>query len=200
MSTLQQGTAGARKMHDNVYESLPLLPPWNRKIESDKKVLGATHACFPWIPGEHQIRPSLADLEKKASEMIRIECFYRTITDFIYDFIFDFKTCLDSSGKLYVPELAMSDRGVDAKPSKYSQQRKVFAPNAYPYKVSQGTQHSLMWYSDGSPGGGDSEINADIYSALASELGHEQFEYVWYENPKMTIPGVYHVQVFWHVV
>mmetsp|Transcript_29726 Transcript_29726/g.60758 ORF Transcript_29726/g.60758 Transcript_29726/m.60758 type:complete len:203 (-) Transcript_29726:176-784(-) len=73
----------------------------------------------------------------------------------------------------------------------------------------------------------DEEINFDINAALVREistnsLGNDHrdqsysgsacsggvgadrggigdlFEFVWYENPKMTIPGVFHVQVFWH--
>lgn len=39
----------------------------------------------------------------------------------------------------------------------------------------------------------------DIAEALQLRLGHGNFEFVWYLNPKMTIPDVYHVQVFWHL-
>jgi hypothetical protein len=66
----------------------------------------------------------------------------------------------------------------------------------------------------------DEEINADIRAALFLELApshpsgvskdekeggatfssSSSFEFVWYENPKMSIPGIYHVQVFWRVL
>jgi hypothetical protein len=42
----------------------------------------------------------------------------------------------------------------------------------------------------------EADINEDIAAALAQTGGGREF--VWYENPKMTIPGVYHVQVFSH--
>lgn len=40
----------------------------------------------------------------------------------------------------------------------------------------------------------------DIHDGLKLRLGHTNFEFVWYLNPKMTIPDVFHVQVFWHLV
>lgn len=55
-----------------------------------------------------------------------------------------------------------------------------------------------MWYSYYPPEVSETEINADISAALWKLLGHGNFEFVWYENPKMTVPGIYHVQVFWH--
>ena len=73
---------------------------------------------------------------------------------------------------------------------------KIFAPNEFPYN-SDGN-HSIMWY-----GGIDqsqikeNEVNEDIFQNLEKQLGHVNFEFAWYENPKMTIPQIYHVQVFW---
>ena len=53
-------------------------------------------------------------------------------------------------------------------------------------------------------------VNADIGAELEAMLGHGRYEFVWYTNPKQSIPGkdraderdgdsgLYHVQVFWH--
>lgn len=73
-------------------------------------------------------------------------------------------------------------------------------------------------YSYGPPELTETEINADLRFELEAHLasqtdeekgggggaqgglaGRRGFEFAWYENPKMTIPGVYHVQVFWHL-
>jgi hypothetical protein len=44
----------------------------------------------------------------------------------------------------------------------------------------------------------EDDINRDIDAAIGTRLGKSaDFDFIWYENPKMTIPGIYHVQVFW---
>jgi hypothetical protein len=40
----------------------------------------------------------------------------------------------------------------------------------------------------GDTGGGDGG---------SARCQQQRFRFVWYENPKMTVPDVYHVQVFW---
>lgn len=57
---------------------------------------------------------------------------------------------------------------------------------------------------------GEEVVNADIGAELEAMLGHGRYEFVWYTNPKQSIPGkdrandgeegsgLYHVQVFWH--
>ena len=55
-----------------------------------------------------------------------------------------------------------------------------------------------MWYTyQDIP---DNEINNDIDNSLYELMGHKNFEFVWYENPKMSVPEIYHVQVFWHLL
>lgn len=56
-----------------------------------------------------------------------------------------------------------------------------------------------MWYSYGpSQGLTEAQIDADITKALQAQLQGDGFDFVWYENPKMTVPDLHHVQVFWH--
>ena len=171
-----------------------LLPPWNRRIPSDKNLLTIMHEVDSWIPGEHQIRPSPQTLLLKATQMDTVERFYVTMTDYVLDLVFNFPTRMTGDGKLqsYAPTAGSGKR----------EKKKIFRPNEFPYSLSPGSHHSIMWYSYGPPNDlTEEDINADIYAALASEvLNHESFEFVWYENPKMTVPGIYHVQVFWHEV
>ena len=55
-----------------------------------------------------------------------------------------------------------------------------------------------MWYTYNDIS--DIEITSDILDSLKNILKHDNFEFVWYENPKMSVPEVYHVQVFWHLI
>jgi hypothetical protein len=59
-----------------------------------------------------------------------------------------------------------------------------------------------MWYGDAQKPyayGDDStdRINADINEALTQMCEEVEFDFAWYENPAMTVPEFYHVQVFW---
>jgi hypothetical protein len=46
----------------------------------------------------------------------------------------------------------------------------------------------------------EDDINNDIETAISLRVGKSaDYDFIWYENPKMTIPGIYHVQVFWCV-
>ena len=73
-----------------------------------------------------------------------------------------------------------------------------FRKNDFPYNLPEGTQHYIMWYTyliDD-----DYKINQDIYDSIFQLLGTENFEFIWYKNPKMTIPEIYHLQVFWRII
>jgi hypothetical protein len=144
------------------------------------------HSNYPWIPGSDQIRPSPQVLEKKWKEMSEIEVRYESVTDFVYATVFSFPEKLGPSGRIV------------SVPSGIQCPQKVFAPNRFPYNVAAGSHHWLMWYTKVHPTATDEEVNTDIRSGLAEHLGHNKFEFVWYENPKMTVPDIYHVQTFWH--
>lgn len=92
--------------------------------------------------------------------------------------------------------------------------KRVFAPNKFPYAVPAGCEHYVLWYiSVGAPPPEENVCN-DIESEIKTILGEaggegdtrtpNQFEYIWYDNPKPTMKRVaekntfvYHVQVFW---
>ena len=75
---------------------------------------------------------------------------------------------------------------------------KRFEKNQFPYQLQEGS-HYVLWLgpsaSETMPTEG--EINEHITQALTQLTGGDNFNFAWYENPKMTIPSVYHVQVFW---
>lgn len=125
--------------------------------------------------------------------------------------------------------------------------RKAFGRQRFPYNLTKGTRHSVMWYLGGKPDDLSSatvrlrecyavrhallfdldfltsrcsfhvpaqtfilcipslffcsyfrQVTADIRKSIATWLGPSaSAEFVWYENPKMSVPDIWHVQVFW---
>jgi hypothetical protein len=98
---------------------------------------------------------------------------------------------------------------------------KVLRPNKYPYQLrprppSSGadaahefrtnTQHWILWYFHGPydplPSPPDTEIDSDVCTELfkvVTAAGFDHFDYIWYHNPGISVPDVFHVQVFWLV-
>lgn len=94
----------------------------------------------------------------------------------------------------------------------------VFEANKYPYQVPEQqvsadahdfqrrAQHWLLWYMhfpDEAPvDPGDEQIDQDVRRELLSVVNKEGFhvvDYIWYRNPAMSVPDLFHVQVFWIV-
>jgi hypothetical protein len=69
----------------------------------------------------------------------------------------------------------------------------VFLPNMFPYNVPKGTKHFILWFGSREPLP-DYVINSILEEEMC-KLGGKDF--VWYENPKMTVKDIWHVQVFW---
>ncbi|CAK0883076.1 unnamed protein product [Prorocentrum cordatum] len=98
---------------------------------------------------------------------------------------------------------------------------KVLRPNRYPYQLrprrtgssadaghelQTNTQHWILWYFHGPcdplPSPADAEIDSDVCTELfkvVTAAGFDRFDYIWYHNPGISVPDVYHVQVFWLV-
>ena len=75
-----------------------------------------------------------------------------------------------------------------------------FERNEFPYQVDGGF-HYVLWMgpsvSDSGALPSEDDINTHITLALTSVTQGNNFDFAWYENPKMTVPNVFHVQVFW---
>mmetsp|Transcript_69573 Transcript_69573/g.201621 ORF Transcript_69573/g.201621 Transcript_69573/m.201621 type:complete len:259 (+) Transcript_69573:297-1073(+) len=92
----------------------------------------------------------------------------------------------------------------------------VLLPNRYPYQLprregvreeQQCAQHYILWYfhypEEPLPDPEDAAIDADIRRRLVEVLRErglgDRADYIWYRNPSMSVPQVFHVQVFWIV-
>lgn len=162
--------------------------PRGRRISSELDHLDALNdrAGWSWCPSSLHIRPDKRAKERKQDLKATVSTMYASNSDYILDMIFEFPTRENADGKIVVPREPLGNR------------TRRFRPNEFPYQLPPGTQHWVMWYSYGPAAGlSEGEINNDIDAELRLHLGHEEFDFAWYENPKMTIPEIYHVQVFW---
>jgi hypothetical protein len=159
---------------------------FNRKISSNIEDLEKLHQRFMWIPGMNNVSPSKNIIFKKYLDSKFRGLVYKSIKDYIYIRHFQFKPTLNKEGKL---ECLQDDIRIS----------KAFVKNDYPYDLPYNTEHYVLWYSHFNFYRDDNKINSDIYESLFKLLGHTKFEFVWYENPKMSVPDLYHLQVFWRL-
>jgi len=157
------------------------------RISSSLDSLNELHENFPFISDEYQIRPSDATLKRKESAMRDIEDNWESAQDYIISTIFFKPSSVDPFSNKLVADIKSIDGLIK------------FEKNEFPYQLQKGW-HYVLWFGP-SPNGVPSEedINTHITRSLEELTNRDDFDFAWYENPKMSFPSVYHVQVFWHV-
>ena len=160
---------------------------FNCKISANENTLDTLSNKYSWIPSSDQIRPSVENLVKKENDNIYFKTFYDSIIDQILIRYFKIHSNINRKSNKMKSRILLTDLKM-----------KLLLENEYPYELHCDTNHYVMWYTyrDISY----SEISIDIYNSLKDILQDKHFEFVWYENPKMSVPEVYHVQVFWHLI
>lgn len=159
---------------------------FNCKISSDKYKLQELNSQFSWIPGVNHIRPCEKILKKKTVDNLFLTLAYNSIKDYIYVKHFNFNPTLNDYIKI---ECLKED----------IKNKIILIENEYPYDLPPNTFHYVLWYSIFNSKT-EKDISKDIFECLSQKLKHQRFEFVWYENPKMSITELYHVQVFWHYI
>ena len=159
--------------------------PINCKINPDADTLNKYHIIYKWIPDENMIRPSHDDLNKKV-ELFSILEMYNSKIDYIAINIFKIKSKINHDNGKICSKFDIKENCM-----------KMFLPNLFKYNIPEGN-HYIMWYSYKNLS--DDEITNDIYNSLTKICEFSNFKFVWYINPKMTFPEVFHVQVFWSLV
>tara|TARA_B100000035_G_scaffold311733_1_gene321816 strand:+ start:487 stop:969 length:483 start_codon:yes stop_codon:yes gene_type:complete len=153
----------------------------NCKISSDLKVLNEYNKIYDWIPNENQIRPSDMNIFIKDILKNKIDLEYNSTRDYILINLFNFNGNL-VNGKYKAEES--------------NSKLHKFEVNRFKYKLNKKTFHYIMWYNCDKDNLTENEIDQDIRRGIYNLLRTDEYEYVWYENPKMTINDVYHLQVF----
>lgn len=142
------------------------------RISSDLDAMEALHAQYPWVPGRDNIRPSEATLALKQEAMASCSGTYS----------------VDEWSKQLLGAAWAELQGSGCSQSKYH-----FEPNAFPYDVPTGTRHYVLWLPSATAVD-NSTVNRYCMQAVSALGG---CDFVWYVNPKMTVPDIWHVQVFW---
>lgn len=154
-----------------------------RRISSNVADLDAMHAVHHWIPSSSQIRPHPELLQTKLVKIAKLQDEWASMADFVRSHVFGKSSVIRSDGKRVVRDNRLSEVDI------------VFIENDFPYALDEGGQHWVLWF------GCRDDPRLDIDTILSRELqrriGHDGFDFAWYENPKMSIPEYYHVQVFW---
>jgi len=162
----------------------------NCKINSDLDFLDKLSKNYPWIPNSLSIRPTESNIEKKISLLNQIQDDWVETKDYIFHTIFGEKYYFNYDGKKFV------------QPTNFEFNIKwSFQPSMFKYNLTNpDTNHWILWNSEQDlnweyP---EEKINHIITIKLTQHLTpNVPFQFVWYKNPKPTIPEFYHVQVFW---
>jgi hypothetical protein len=142
-------------------------------ISSSVEVLENFHEVHSWIPSKAQIRPPQEVIQKKLDRIIELGAEWNSMTDYLLANIFHKPSTRSSHSN----RLEVLDRDIEG--------LVIFAPNEFPYQVSG--CHWILWF--GTFEIDKQQITNELTIRLQEHLGHDNFDFVWYENPKMTIPG-----------
>jgi len=158
----------------------------NCRVSSDIEKLTEYNKEYSWIPGIDNIRPNKIILKNKKKYFEYIDKWYESMFDYIMINIFKLKSTLNDIGKLKI---------LDINEGKNTMR---FIKNEFYYNLPEQTNHFVIWYYiadklyiD------DNRINNDINKELVKIVKNKNFKYIYYENPKKSIPDIYHLHVFW---
>lgn len=136
---------------------------------------------------------------KKATIVQEINNDWASLDDYIYCNVFDVQEAVDEVNR----KIAI-DKQIAAG-------KRAFVQNQFPYQIHTG-YHYVLWYAHNqkktiTDALIDEHIQQEILQLLAtasssslnstSDSHNHHFDYCWYENPKQSVPSVYHIQVFW---
>ena len=189
------------------------------KISSDLDDLDRLHIEYPWIPNSKQVRPSPALLEKKLSDLDKIYNQWHSFKDFIYYHIFD-KQYFIRNDKFVVFDIDLTKLPRVFKKNDYPYQvlsnHWILWYNTQIQSVSDeritkdinnelnkllNSNHSKQYIntfiSNPTTTNNDTTNNTNSISKYGNSI---EYDFVWYVNPKISVPEFFHVQVFWIII
>lgn len=154
------------------------------KISSDIQDLNRLHETYWWIPDESMIRPSQKNLENKSAFSEYVLANWMSFRDFILHTYFKYPVDVDD-GHMYV---------LDRPTVEWN-----FSESLFSYDLPSGVNHFILWNAlyDYTKDIDDLTVNLLIEENLKKIAGSDAFDFVWYKNPKPSIPELWHCQVFW---
>ena len=153
----------------------------NCKISGDINILNKYNKIYDWIPNDKQIRPSDMNIFMKDMLLNKIKLEYNSTRDYMLINLFDF------NGYLVNGKYKSEEKNIKLH---------KFEVCRFKYKLNKNTFHYILWYNCNKEELSENEINKDIKKGIYNLFKNEDYEYVWYENPKMSINDIYHLQIF----
>eukprot|EP00038_Savillea_parva_P008292 m.176005 g.176005 ORF g.176005 m.176005 type:complete len:418 (-) comp14090_c0_seq1:92-1345(-) len=159
------------------------------EIPCDGPCLQRLHEHFGWTPSSAMIRPSPEIQEAKSAHVVATLVRYCSMPDQILHDVFGCPLEKCDNGRL---KAIVSDAMAG---------RRRLVRHPFPYALPQGTRHYVYWYVAETLDFPREAVSEHIATNLRLLIGsHHEFEFCWYENPHMTIPELYHVQVFFRKI
>jgi hypothetical protein len=155
------------------------------KISSDVKDLNELNKQYSWLPNEIMVRPSSDERIKKEILIYQINKEWLSTKDYILHSIFG-KNYQNMNGIKFVSEQA-------------NLLEWVFQPCIFRYNLEENSNHYILWNSKFkfNENIDDNLINEILKIEINKIIGHNNFDFAWYKNPKPSVMEFFHLQVFW---
>jgi hypothetical protein len=158
------------------------------KINSDLETLDKLNLIYPWIPNSLCIRPKLEDIDKKNNLIQEINLKWVNHKDYIYNKIFGHKYYINNEFKKFIKYNFLKYENIWS-----------FQPSLFKYNIILESNHWILWNceKDFNFDFPEEEINEIISKYLHNLILNDNYQFVWYKNPKPSITDFFHIQVFW---
>ncbi len=161
-------------------------------IDPNIENLNRMSKIYDWIPNSNSIRPNQTLILIKQNKINQIINEWNTLKDYILYDIFSQKAKIDQTSKKYIKSINHLDEY-------------IFKESEFKYNLNDLTNHYILWFSLYTFDLGvrlfdedfKSKINQIITKSLTNITKSDNFNFVWYVNPKPCIIDFFHVQVFW---
>jgi len=155
----------------------------NCEISSNTDVLETYKKYYGWIPGKDDIRPTEFQSLLKKNLLTNINTKYQSSRDYILIELFYYNFTKTEEGKF---------KAVETRDNQLTK----FECCRFKYQIPNKTFHYILWFTTDKLNLNEQKINKIIFNSIQNTIHTDKFSFVWYENPKMTITDIYHVQVF----
>lgn len=155
------------------------------EIPSNVTELNTLHTTYSWLPNDKQIRPTEVQQLKKFFLSNTINDEWRSVKDYILHTIYNKNYSVENKVNI-VTDTSIANEW-------------AFCESLFRYNIDSKANHYVLWNAnyDYSKDFDKVMINDLISRLLKEKLGHSDFDFAWYKNPKPTVPELYHLQVFW---
>jgi hypothetical protein len=158
---------------------------YRQEINNNIENLNMLNKYYNWIPNEYTIRPSLNILALKKYNIEDINLNWHSIKDYIFHYIFNRPYYKNENYKNAVLNHIFEEKW-------------IFSESQFRYNLPDNSNHYILWNNkyNMSDDIDNNIINNILVNFIFNIFKHDNFNYVYYKNPKPTINEIWHIQVF----